>query len=201
MAATIKQARFLSPCYVAIVALAAWSGPGHVFAQSANTPNMGDSAYSASESQQSMSSVSAYLGYHPDYRKATLAYDTPALWTHTFQGGSRLDLNLELSAAYWEAAHNHSDSMWQLSLKPVLRWWTSENFFLETGVGPSGLTSSHFGGREFGSRFQFNSHIGAGYVFQKAHRISLRYSHSSNGGIKRPNPGLDVLELGYSYQF
>ena len=32
-------------------------------------------------------------------------------------------------------------------------------------------------------------------------KLSLRYAHFSNASIKTPNPGLDIVELGYTYRF
>jgi lipid A 3-O-deacylase len=142
------------------------------------------------------------FGYNDDYRKVTLSYETPAFWSHQFDSGpGRVDLDAELAVAYWTAQRGDPDSMWQLSATPMLRWWPSDVFFAEIGVGATGVNRTRFAGRNLSTAFLFGSHIGLGTVIAGAHRVGLRYSHYSNAGIKAPNPGLDVLSLTYTYRF
>lgn len=144
----------------------------------------------------------ARLGYHNDYSKLGLVYETPTWWSYRFQDGwGRLDLGAELEVAYWRARHGRPDSMWQAGATPMLRWWPSERFYAEVGVGVTVLSRTSFADKQLGSAFQFGNHVGVGTVFGKAHRIGVRYSHYSNAGIKKPNPGLDIIELTYTYQF
>src|SRR3546814_19293986 len=74
--------------------------------------------------------------------------------------------------------------MWQLSATPMLRWWPAEFFYAEIGVGVTGLSRTHFAGRDLGSAFQFGNHAGVGVLINDAHRIGLRYSHFSTAGLK-----------------
>ncbi|HWL28393.1 MAG TPA: hypothetical protein VNQ97_05750, partial [Burkholderiaceae bacterium] len=63
------------------------------------------------------------FGYNDDYRKITLTYETPTIWSYQSQSGwGRLDLGAELGVAYWTAQSGDPDSMWQLSATPMLRW-------------------------------------------------------------------------------
>src|SRR5690606_2897393 len=116
-------------------------------------------------------------------------------------GAGRIDLNAELGLAYWDARRGTPGSMWQLSAVPVIRWWPVDTVFLEAGVGPTVLSRSEFADHDLGTRFQFGSHFGVGMLIGNAHRIGLRYSHFSNAGLSKPNPGLDLLTLSYSYAF
>lgn len=142
------------------------------------------------------------VGYNSDYRKIALVYETPTWWSYqSHNGWGRLDLGAELGVSYWKAEHRDPDSMWQLSAIPMLRWWPNETFYAEAGVGPTVLSRTRFAGKEFGSAFQFGDHVGLGMVINRAHRIGVRYSHFSNAGIKKPNPGLDVVQLTYTYQY
>lgn len=142
------------------------------------------------------------IGYNSDYHKATLVYETPKIWGYEFQNGwGRVDLNVGLGISYWKAIGSHSESMGQLSAIPTLRWWPVENFYVELGSGPTVFSRTDFAGKDLGSAFQFGSHIGTGFLIEKSHRIGIRYSHHSNANIKKPNPGLDLVELGYTYQF
>jgi lipid A 3-O-deacylase len=142
------------------------------------------------------------IGYNDDYRKIALTYETPALWSYQWQSGwGRLDLGAEFAVAYWRAQHGDPDSLWQLSATPMLRWWPSEIFYAEVGVGATVLNKTHFADKELSTAFQFGNHIGIGTRINGAHRVGLRYSHFSNAGIKKPNPGLDLWTLTYTYRY
>ncbi|WP_397473865.1 acyloxyacyl hydrolase [Pusillimonas sp.] len=144
---------------------------------------------------------SLQYGYHSKYQRFGLAYETPPLWTYPFENSGRLDLSVELGAGYWKADRRDPDSMWQVAVVPVVRWWPGDTYYFELGVGPSLLSRAHFAGKELSTRFQFTSHIGGGIVVDEVHRFGLRYTHVSNASIKTPNPGLDLIEASYTYQF
>ncbi|HWK70250.1 MAG TPA: acyloxyacyl hydrolase [Burkholderiaceae bacterium] len=141
------------------------------------------------------------LGYNSDYRKIGLMYETPTWWSSSPGALGRLDLGAELGVSYWDAENGQPDSMWQFSATPMLRWWPTEVFYAEIGVGVTALTRTHFADRDLGSAFQFGNHVGAGVLINDAHRIGVRYSHFSNAGLKEPNQGLDLLQLTYTYRF
>ena len=67
--------------------------------------------------------------------------------------------------------------------------------YIEAGVGATVLTRTRFSNRNIGSAFQFGDHIGVGFLLTPNSRVGVRYSHFSNAGIKRPNPGLDTVQL------
>lgn len=145
---------------------------------------------------------SLQYGYNSKYQRFGLAYETPSLWRHDFANDGHIDLGVEFGVGYWKADGNREpDSMWQAAIVPVLRWWPRETYYFELGVGPSLLSRAHFAGKELSTRFQFTSHIGGGFVINDVHRFGLRYTHVSNASIKRPNPGLDLIEASYTYQF
>ncbi len=158
------------------------------------------SAASARDASQGSFSVRAGAGDH--YQRYELAWESPSLWSYQFSGGSRIDLVGELGAAYWNASGSRSPSnAGQFSAIPMVRWTFGERYFIEAGVGPTVFTRTRFAGEHISTAFQFGNHIGAGAYVSDAGRVSLRFSHFSNASIKRPNPGLDVLQLTYSYQF
>lgn len=78
-------------------------------------------------------------------------------------------------------------------------------WFAEGGLGVSYLDGDYSipDGRVFGSRMLFNARAGAGRSFgaHGEHELSLNYLHFSNGGIKKPNPGTDLLQVRYAYRF
>ncbi len=83
----------------------------------------------------------------------------------------------------------------------MLRYWVSERWYLEAGIGPSVFSSVKFAGKRMGTAFQFADQVGVGVRITDNQRLSLRYSHYSNASIKKPNPGLDLLQLSYTFNF
>lgn len=155
------------------------------------------------ESRGTQGGVSVHYGIGKHYKRYTLNYETASVWTTEFSGNwGRLDLTPEIGASYWTAEGSRSPGQaWQFSFIPMFRWWASESFYIEAGIGATVLTRTRFADKNIGSAFQFGDHIGAGFLITPNNRIGLRLSHFSNAGIKRPNPGLDTLQLTYTYQF
>lgn len=80
----------------------------------------------------------------------------------------------------------------------------------DTGIGPYGeagiglrYLSERYdnNGRQLSTRFEFASHLGAGYTFPGHWEIGLRFQHFSNGGIRYPNSGVNfgVMRVGYRF--
>ena len=144
-------------------------------------------------------------GFGNSYSRLGLQYETPSMWTHALGGGmGRVDVTAELGAAYWRAhSGSQPDSVWQLSAIPVVRWWmgSSQRFYLEAGAGPTVFNHVAFAGKNYSTAFQFGDHIGMGYLVDGHSRVGLGVTHFSNADIKTPNPGLDVIEATYTYQY
>ena len=156
----------------------------------------------AAQERYQSSSIGLRLGLGEHYQRAELAWESPSLWTHRFEGGSRLDLLGELGVAYWHAnGSREPGSVWQLSATPLLRWTWSDRYYIEAGIGATAFSRTGFADKNLSTAFQFGDHFGIGMHVTDNSRLSLRYSHYSNAGIKRPNPGLNVLQLNYSYQY
>ncbi|NLC34991.1 MAG: acyloxyacyl hydrolase [Alcaligenaceae bacterium] len=148
------------------------------------------------------SSIGLRLGIGDNYQRAEVAWESPSVWTHRFDGGSRLDLVGELGVAYWHADGSRKpSSVWQLSATPFLRWTWADRYYIEAGIGATAFSRTTFANKTISTAFQFGDHIGVGMHVTDNSRLSLRYSHYSNAGIKRPNPGLNILQLNYSYQY
>lgn len=120
-----------------------------------------------------------------------------------------LDVYWELSVNFWEyGANNQHQTNYVLALSPVvgkvfyevadkypLRW--------EFGIGISLVDNTNFAGKDIGSHYQFEDRLGLSINYGKnfSQTTSLRYMHYSNGGLNSKNPGMDFLNLSYSYQF
>lgn len=116
-----------------------------------------------------------------------------------------LKLYLESSINFWEyGEHNSHDTNFVLALSPVIQYplttVAGHTIYGEFGIGLSILDDTQFAGKNVSTHFQFEDRLGLVTYFgkQKEHAITLRYFHYSNGGIKKPNPGLDFIALTYT---
>ena len=110
---------------------------------------------------------------------------------------------------YWEAslgAWNTHKTLVDVAFTPVFRLQRAdwEGPYVEAAIGFHLLSDlSITRTRLFGSHFQFGDHLGAGWRFGPRGRndIGVRLQHLSNGGIRRPNPGINFLVLRLAYHF
>ena len=132
----------------------------------------------------------------------------PWAWRAQAWGGE-LSLQTELFASYWRARSlaGGRASYTQVGLLPLLRLRLDEGrspWFIEGGIGLS-LTDRLFvtPERRMGSRWNFSDSLALGRQFGDSgqHELSLRWQHTSNAGLKQPNPGVDLLMLRYSSWF
>jgi hypothetical protein len=72
---------------------------------------------------------------------------------------------------------------------------------LEGGVSPTLLSRHEFGSKDFGTEFQFTSHVGLNWDFAAHWRLGYRFQHMSNAGLGAKNPGLNMHLLSLSYVF
>lgn len=120
---------------------------------------------------------------------------------HAWTLGAYWDLQLGRWSGPLRPGERHQ-SVWDLGITPVFRLERAERTrvwpYFEAAVGFHLLSDVHINGsRRFSTRFQFGDHVAAGVRFGEGHRydMSLRLQHLSNGGLARPNPGINFLEL------
>ena len=133
----------------------------------------------------------------------------------TWEWGWHRDFRVGRVTGYWEASFGrwNSDnapaggSAWvtQLGATPVLRLYPGGGrWFIEGGIGANFLLPIYRSQtKRFSTSFNFGDHLAFGRLFGDGgrHEISLRIQHFSNGGIKKPNPGENFLQLRYSRRF
>jgi len=118
---------------------------------------------------------------------------------------------------YWEASaatlqgkssSANNQRVTDLSVTPVFRLQqkdpTSIAPYLEGAIGFHLISpTSLYATRQLGSAFQFGDHIGIGILFgeHKQFELGYRFLHMSNGGIKRPNQGINLNLLHFVYHF
>lgn len=143
-------------------------------------------------------------------RSAALGLNLPWSLDRMLLGG-RLSGHWDAYVAQWRADSPAADgaraSWTQLSLTPALRLRYGDgrsSWFMEGGIGVSMLDrhyrSAH---KSFSTRFNFSDHQAFGYSFgaHGEHELMLLIRHVSNGGIKKPNPGEDFVQLRYSLAY
>jgi lipid A 3-O-deacylase len=77
-----------------------------------------------------------------------------------------------------------------------LRADDGKGWYLEGGIGLHLLSELYDNDyRRLSTRYQFGDQLGVGYVFRNGWEGSLSVAHFSNGGIKKPNDGINFLLL------
>ncbi|MBN2506206.1 MAG: acyloxyacyl hydrolase [Verrucomicrobia bacterium] len=69
------------------------------------------------------------------------------------------------------------------------------------GCRPTGLSRYTFGERDLGIRFQITSHVGMDWRVHARWEVGYRFQHMSNGGMAKPNPGLNVHFVSAAFRF
>ncbi|HEY8608694.1 MAG TPA: acyloxyacyl hydrolase [Noviherbaspirillum sp.] len=91
-----------------------------------------------------------------------------------------------------------------LGITPVFRFQNDslKGFYAEAGIGAHLFSELYDNdGKQLSTAFQFGDHIGVGYVFDNNLDIGLKIQHFSNGGIKKPNDGVDFAVVRLRYTF
>jgi hypothetical protein len=112
----------------------------------------------------------------------------------------------ELALGNWQSEAGRSDAwLTQLGITPVFRFRPEGSaWFFEGAIGINLLTPKyHSSEKRFSTRLNFGDHLAVGRSFGAGARqeLSLRLEHYSNGGIRRPNPGENFVQLRYARRF
>lgn len=118
--------------------------------------------------------------------------------------------------AFWNAAVFHwrgnayrgvagqRQNITGIGVMPVFRLRSDSltGWYAEGGIGVNLLTGLYENnGDQLSTRFQFNDQLGAGYVFKNGWDAGVKFEHFSNGGIKKPNSGVNFLLFRLARQF
>lgn len=140
-------------------------------------------------------------------RTASLGFAWDLPWQSAFLSGA-LTTRAEVFLARWRLADAATDrTLTQVGAVPYVRFRPDAGrspWFIELGIGISVLDAElHTTQRRFGSRWNFSDNLAVGRDFgdQRQYSWSLRYQHTSNAGIKKPNPGMDLVQVRLSARF
>jgi opacity protein-like surface antigen len=147
--------------------------------------------------------VEAGGGDGTDMGRVAVQWDWNKRW---FQGsdwhvGGYWDLGL----GYWRHSTlpGQNGDIAEIGLTPVFRLQRNgrQGPYLEAAIGMHLLSSTSIGDKRLGTAFQFGDHVGAGYRFgtNGAWDLGYRFQHLSNGGIKKPNDGINFHQLRLQY--
>jgi hypothetical protein len=147
-------------------------------------------------------------GGEDNVRAASVGVQWPWAWRTSLWGG-QVTAATELFVSNWRArvAGGGRENFVQLGLVPMFRLRPSGGqspWFVEGGIGLS-VTDERFvtADKTFSTRWNFSDNLAVGRSFgqQGQHEVSLRWQHTSNAGIKKPNPGLDLVMVRYAARF
>lgn len=138
---------------------------------------------------------------------------------------ARLGLQWKWESQWWRSNGTHIGGYWHLSLArwradrfqgvasstqnitalgitPVFRLQNDNlrGLYAEAGIGAHVLSDLYDNdGKQLSTRFQFGDHLGIGYVFANKLDLGLSIQHFSNGGIKKPNDGVNFAIIRLTY--
>lgn len=131
------------------------------------------------------------------------------LFTSLTREGEPFALHWDIWVSQWRAVRASGDrrEFSQLGAMGVWRYMpegAGSAWFVDLGFG-GGLFNRIYTTRDhsFSTAFQFTEALGLGYRFgeNKAYEVSVRLQHFSNGGIKEPNPGENLVRIRFSMPF
>ena len=151
-------------------------------------------------------SVEYGQGNGTDLGRVGVQWDWNKKWLQT--GDWHLGGYWDLSAGYWNASNvpvGRNSSIIDIGLTPVFRVQQNDmrGFYGEIAVGFHLLSHTTIGNKTLSTAYQFGDHLGAGYRFgdKGQYDLSYRYQHLSNGGIKKPNNGINFNQVRFQYHF
>ena len=117
---------------------------------------------------------------------------------------------------YWDAAltewrdnayhnvHGQHQYITIVGLTPVFRLQSDDGkgWYADGGIGINLMSRLYNNNDDYlSTAFQFNDQLGAGYVFDRGWDLGVKLEHFSNGGIKKPNSGVNLVLLRLARQF
>lgn len=139
------------------------------------------------------------------------ALSVGALWPWSWQRqvrGGRLEGITEAYVSRWSVKDGgRRAGFTHVGVVPLLRYRFEKGrspWFVEAGIGLTYMDRTYrTSEKQFSTHFNFADVLGAGRNFGEGQRqeVSLRLTHFSNGGLKHPNPGMNLVRLRYGVMF
>ena len=133
------------------------------------------------------------------FQQYELFADYPLPWSWELSEDTRLQTVLNGSLG---TLHGGGDTGVLLAVGPGLALSLFDNrLILDGGIQASGMTENEYGDEDLGSYFNFISHAGLTVRITDNWFVGYRFSHMSNLGMARHNPGLDMHMFSIAYRF
>lgn len=147
-------------------------------------------------------------GYSNHVWSVTGGITWPWAWRSTALG-TEVSGQTEAFVSHWDAKRLNGGrrGITQVGLVPMFRFRPEQGsspWFVEGGIGVSSMDNRFMTPeKSFPTRFNFVDVVGVARSFGPARdqEIGLRVQHVSNAGIRRPNPGQNMLLLRYGASF
>ncbi len=116
----------------------------------------------------------------------------------------------EASLGSWRghSAAGNNQTVADVGITPVFRLQQKSpagfSPYAEAAIGLHLITPTFVNAnRQLGSAVQFGDHVGIGVRFGVRQQFDLgyRYQHLSNGGVKKPNQGINFSQVRFAYHF
>lgn len=142
--------------------------------------------------------------------EAVRAVSGGVAWSLPWRSASgQFTARAEVFASLWRTPRpgDGHRTLVQIGVVPMLRLHADGGrspWFIEGGVGLSWLDGElRTPQRTFSTRLNFSDNVGFGRSFgvKGEQEWSLRWQHTSNAGIRKPNPGQDLLLARYAHSF
>ena len=120
-------------------------------------------------------------------------------WSYPLQGGViKGAWSVTLPAAYWRDA-GQNDLMYGVGLAPLLRWEMAAPYVIEAGAGVYLLGNRPV--KRLSTTMEFAEIVGLYYRYSSDLWLGYRFKHLSNGGMKKPNGGINFHLLHIKFAF
>ncbi|MYM29627.1 Lipid A 3-O-deacylase (PagL) [Duganella sacchari] len=166
-------------------------------------------AQSAYADDKLIDSVSIDYGTAAKVRmeRLSVAKDWNVQWFQS--NGTHLSGYWEASVGFWQQKQymnisGNDKNLWDIGFTPVFRFQNDnkKGMYYEGGIGVHRLSDLYNNDTyRLSTLFQFGDHIGVGYVFDNKWEVGAKVQHFSNGGYKKPNTGINYIEVKAAYHF
>lgn len=143
---------------------------------------------------------------HDDYQRAGAHVRLGPLWGRDFADTWHAAVHPEFEVSRFrvvgaESRRDPLDEIGGIALLRLTRGTGGVQPYGELGFGGALLSRRQLGEKVFSTAFQFSEHAGLGLEFGGRFAAGWRISHYSNGGVKKPNNGLNFHQVVLSASF
>jgi hypothetical protein len=129
--------------------------------------------------------------------EAFVEWNLPLRWDWT--SGWHLQSRFDFTAG-WISGRGEQAAIGTLGPSLELSW-DRVPLTLDAGSSPTLMSKEQFGKTDFGTVFQFTTHIGLTWKIGSHLDLGYRFQHMSNAGIGPSNPGLNLHLFGAGWRF